>query len=160
MKTHLMKLGLILLSMACAHASKLPHKPYLPSDLALEMVAAAQKKAEELGIQISVAVVDDSGILVQFSRMDLARSVSPSVALKKAETAARVRVSTRTMMENNGKTPGSPYNNFPNSMILTGGLPISNGLDFIGGIGVSGGSGDQDELCAQAGITAIQPNLK
>lgn len=160
MKTNLLKLSLILLSMVSIHASTLPYKPYLPSGLAQEMVAAAQRKAEELGIQISVAVVDDSGILVQFSRMDLARSVSPSVALKKAETAARVRVSTRAMMENNGKTPGSPYNNFPNSMVLTGGLPISDGLDFIGGIGVSGGSGDQDELCAQAGITAIQSSLQ
>ena len=160
MFNHFKKCCIAILSIIIVNASTLPHKPYLPAELAQEMVVAAQKKAQEIGIKISVAVVDDSGDLVHFSRMDLARSVSPSVALKKAETAARVRVSTRAMMENNGKTPGSPYNNFPNAMILTGGLPITDGSDFIGGIGVSGGSGDQDELCAQAGIAAIQSNLQ
>ena len=62
-------------------------------------------------------------------------------------------------MENNGKTPGSPYNNFQNSMMLTGGLPINYSNSVIGGIGVSGGSGDQDEECAQAGLDAIADEL-
>ena len=124
------------------------------------MAVAAQKEAEGLGIQVSIAVVDDHGELIHFSKMNTARSISPDVAIKKAQTAARVRVSTRQMMENNGKTPGSPYNNFPNSMILTGGLPISDGAHVIGGIGVSGGSGDQDELCGKAAITAVLPQLE
>ena len=93
---------LILLSTSVL-AGNLPHKYYLPQALAEKMAYAAFSKAEELGIKISVAIVDDTGELSYFSKMDQARSVSTEVSVKKGETAARIQVPTRKMMENNKK---------------------------------------------------------
>jgi len=52
-----LKLGLILLSITIVHASTLPHKPYLSTDLAQTMVIAAQKKAEDLCSKFGIATI-------------------------------------------------------------------------------------------------------
>lgn len=59
-------------------------------------------------------------------------------------------------MKINVETPGYPFNNFPNAILLPGGLPIKIlGSEFIGGIGISGATSDEDEVCAQAGLNSI-----
>lgn len=131
-------------------------KRTLKEQVADKIEKAAIEKAKELGIKISIAIVDESGTLQRFSRMDGARNISAHVAIKKAQTAATTQMSTRTVMERNAKTPGYPYNNFPNAILLPGGLPImtSDG-ECIGGVGISGATSDEDEICVQAALNAI-----
>ena len=128
-------------------------KRTLKEQVAGKIEKTAIEKAKELGIKISIAIVDESGTLQRFTRMDGARSISTRVAIKKAQTAATTQMSTRAVMERNAKTPGYPYNNFPNVILLPGGLPVmtSDG-ECIGGVGISGGTGDQDESCVEAGL--------
>jgi uncharacterized protein GlcG (DUF336 family) len=120
-------------------------------------VAAAVAHAERLGIRINAAVVDAGGTLAAFLRMPGAFVHSVDIAIDKAYTAAGFGFPTsrwRAIVE------GDPLlhmglNQRPRLVMFGGGLPLKDGEALIGGIGVSGGSAEQDEACAQAGLEAI-----
>jgi len=127
-----------------------------------DIALGALKKAKELGLKVSIAVVDDRGTLVVFHKMDGAFPVSPDFALTKAYTSATLRLPTGGMSQY--AIPGKPYyglNSLASGVFTTiaGGVPILDGKKVIGGIGV-GGSHDvaQDVECAESGLKAYNNN--
>ena len=114
---------------------------------------------------MNIAVVDDGANLVAFERMDGAYLGSIQVAQHKAATSANFPFSTRQFSELAFGKEGKPgivpgIANFPGIVTFAGGLPIMTANKVqIGGIGVSGGTSDQDEQCAQAGIDAVKSEL-
>ena len=126
------------------------------------MMTAAQEKAEEIGVDMDIAIVDDGGNLLMFSRMDGARITSIDIAISKAFTAGGARKSTRDYGE--VAAAGKPVfgihtSNGGRFMIFAGGLPIMVENHCVGGIGCSSGSPEQDESVAQAGIDALLQTL-
>jgi uncharacterized protein GlcG (DUF336 family) len=141
-------------------------KPVLGLELAKKMTAGCEAKAKQQGWKMNIAVVDDGANLVSFARMDGAFLGSVQVAQSKAMTSAKFPFSTRMFGElafgkegKPGMVPGIA--NFPGIVTFAGGLPIMTGSKAqIGAIGVSGGTSDQDEQCAQAGLDAVADDLK
>ncbi|MEY8688720.1 MAG: heme-binding protein [Leptothrix sp. (in: b-proteobacteria)] len=118
---------------------------------------AAVAHAEALGIRINVAVTDAAGVLAGFLRMPGAFLHSIDIAIDKAYTAASFGFPTSQWPEilagDEVLRLGLPLR--PRLVIFGGGLPIHENGQRIGGIGVSGGSAEQDEDCARAGLAAL-----
>ncbi|HJS39237.1 MAG TPA: heme-binding protein [Burkholderiales bacterium] len=102
---------------------------------------------------VAVAVVDNHGFLVYFERMENTQTASMDIAVGKARTAATYRRTTRVFMEAINKGPATAT--LPNVMASPGGVPIFADGKVIGGVGVSGVTGDQDEQCAKAGLAGM-----
>ena len=118
---------------------------------------AAVAKAEALGIRINVAVTDASGTLMAFLRMPGAFLHSIDIAIDKAYTAASFGFPTSAWGAAlaNDELLRAGLNARPRLVLFGGGLPVVEGGERIGGIGVSGGSAEQDEVCAAAGLAAL-----
>ena len=118
---------------------------------------AAVAHAEALGIRINVAVTDASGILTAFLRMPHAFLHSIDIAIDKAYTAASFGFPTsqwpQVLAGDEALKLGLPLR--PRLVVFGGGLPIAANGTRLGGIGVSGGSAEQDEACARAGLKAL-----
>jgi glc operon protein GlcG len=96
-------------------------------------------------------VVDNHGYLVYFERMDNTQTASMDIAVGKAKAAATYRRPTRAFADVINK--GGPATaTLPGVFASPGGLPIMVDGKVIGGVGVSGVTGDQDEQCAKAGL--------
>ena len=134
--------------------------------MADQMANACLAMAVEKGWRMNVAVMDSGADLVVFKRMDGAFLGSVDIAIGKARTSANFPFSTRRMAELAHGKDGAPgpipgIANVPGLATFAGGLPIKNVAgEHIGGIGVSGASAGDDELCAQAGIDAVAGMLK
>ena len=120
------------------------------------MVAAAIRKSEEIGVLETVCVVDDGGFPLALERMDGARF-----------TAAGHKRSTHLFnrMPDGPALPGNEAFGIQWSFegkfaIFVGGFPIVVDDEVIGGIGLSGGNGDQDTQCGVAGLQALQELLR
>lgn len=130
---------------------------------ARRIVAGATAKATAMGLKVNVAVVDDGGHMIAFERMDGARPASGYTATTKAITAATFRAPTGPVPA--GTTAPDPLLNLSlqNAAMasggkittLLGGLPVVIDDQVIAGVGVGGGSGEQDVLVARAGIDAF-----
>jgi uncharacterized protein GlcG (DUF336 family) len=133
-------------------------------DLALALIDAAKAKAKEIGVPMVIAVVDTGGNLSALQRMDQALLVSLDIAVNKAYSAVAVKVPTHELAK--VAQPGQPLFGIHNAdrgriVIFGGGFPLSQGNEIIGGIGVSGGSVEQDMLCAEAALKylSVKPKL-
>ena len=129
----------------------------ITAEAAAAALQAAVAHAASLGLRINVAVTDTSGVLAGFLRMPGAFLHSVEIAIDKAYTAASFGFPTSQWMSvlagDDALRIGLPLR--PRLVIFGGGLPIVEGGALIGGIGVSGGSAEQDEACAHAGIAAL-----
>lgn len=156
MRCALLAIGLVLaLGDAGTAQPQLPTKRVLTLEAARRMTAAAEAEARKNIWAVSIAVLDDSGHLILFERMDGAKLVATDIAIRKARTAVYFQGETRGLEEEvtkGGRTALLPIEGF---MPLEGGIPISVGGQMVGAIGVSGMSGAQDAQCAQAGIAAL-----
>ncbi|MFZ7101271.1 MAG: GlcG/HbpS family heme-binding protein [Peptococcaceae bacterium] len=121
------------------------------------LVQGALVKARQLGINISVAVVCSGGHLLHFQRMDKAKIFSIDLAVKKAYTAAITQVDTHKWEEWAKSRDLFGIESDSRLILFAGGLKVTEDNDVIGGIGVSGGTPEQDRSCCQAGITALYP---
>ncbi len=132
-------------------------KPSITAELANEMIQAAAKKATEIGVPMVIAVVDESGILKAFQRMDGAALLSVEIAQNKAYTAVSFGMSTDAWFDFIKNDP--PLNtgivHTPRLVVFGGGYPILVEGKVIGGIGCSGGHYTQDMECAKAGLAAV-----
>jgi uncharacterized protein GlcG (DUF336 family) len=122
------------------------------------IIAAAEKRAEEIGQPENIAVVDDGGNLVAHVRMDGAWRGSVDISINKAWTARAFDIETKALAEQS--QPGEPFyginaSNGGRVMIFAGGIPLQRNGRIIGGIGVSGGDGEQDQTVAEAGASAL-----
>ena len=118
---------------------------------------AAVAHAATLGIRINVALTDGAGVLAGFLRMPSAFLHSVDIAIDKAYTAASFGFPTSQWMSILAQDEGLRIGlaERPRLVVFGGGLPIREGGVLIGGIGVSGGSAEQDEQCAYAGLAAL-----
>jgi uncharacterized protein GlcG (DUF336 family) len=126
---------------------------------ARKVIAAAEKKAEEIRQPMNIAVADGGGNLVAHVRMDEAWLGSIDIAIKKAFTSRAFNISTRDLAEHSqsgGQFFGIHASNGGRIMIFAGGVPLQRGGKVVGAIGVSGGSGEQDHAVAEAGARAFE----
>ena len=125
---------------------------------ARRIIAAAEKKAEEIGQPMNIAVADVGGNLVAHVRMDNAWMGSIDISIKKAWTARAFDIATKDLAEHSqsdGQFFGIHASNNGKVMIFAGGIPLKQNGKVVGAIGVSGGSGEQDHTVAEAGATAL-----
>jgi uncharacterized protein GlcG (DUF336 family) len=118
-----------------------------------KMMAACIAEAEKNDWRVTIAIVDDAGLMLALDRMDGAPGISASVAAGKAQTSALTRQPTRYWEERIKERPA--FLTFPGGLPLQGALPIMHEGDCIGAIGVSGVQSSQDEQIAQAGVAAL-----
>lgn len=125
---------------------------------ARRIIAAAEKKAEEIGQPMNIAVVDAGGNLVAHVRMDNAWLGSVDISINKAWTSRAFDIETKALAEHSqsgGQFFGIHASNHGRVMIFAGGIPLKRDGKVVGGLGVSGGSGEQDHAVAEAGSAAI-----
>jgi uncharacterized protein GlcG (DUF336 family) len=125
---------------------------------ARRIIAAAEQKAQEIGQPMNIAVVDAGGNLVAHVRMDKAWMGSVDISIKKAWTSRAFDISTKELAElsqSGDQFFGIHASNGGKVMIFAGGIPLKRGDEVVGGIGVSGGLGKQDQAVAEAGAAAF-----
>src|SRR3954469_3244852 len=125
---------------------------------ARRVIAAAEKKAAEIGQPMNIAVADEGGNLVAHIRMDDAWIGSIDISQKKAFTSRAFDISTKdlaTHSQSGGQFFGIHASNDGKIMIFAGGIPLKKNGKVVGAIGVSGGSGEQDHAVAEAGAAAF-----
>jgi uncharacterized protein GlcG (DUF336 family) len=130
------------------------------AELARAMIDAAERKAAEMGHPFVIAVVDDSGVLKAFSRMDGAALLSVQIAQDKAYTAAGFGLATDAWHDFVKDDPPLAMGAAPGIdrlVVFGGGYPVKAGDAVIGAIGVSGGHYSQDMEVAKAGLAAVPP---
>jgi uncharacterized protein GlcG (DUF336 family) len=128
------------------------------AELARAMIDAAERKAAEMGHPFVIAVVDDSGVLKAFSRMDGAALLSVQIAQDKAYTAAGFGLATDAWHDFVKDDPPLAMGAAPGIdrlVVFGGGYPVKVGDAVIGAIGVSGGHYSQDMEVAKAGLAAV-----
>jgi uncharacterized protein GlcG (DUF336 family) len=126
-------------------------------DQARKAVAGAVADARKQNLPMAIAIVDTAGQLVAFERMDNTQTASTMIAQDKAVSAAMLRRSTKVLQD--GLAQGGANLRFlalRYAVPIEGGLPIIVDGKIIGGIGVSGGSSDQDGVVAKAGLDAMK----
>jgi uncharacterized protein GlcG (DUF336 family) len=122
------------------------------------VVEAARAKAEEIGVPMNIAVVDEGNNLSAFARMDGAWLGSIDIAQNKAYTARAFDMSTKDLAplcQPNQPLFGINASNQGRLIIFAGGIPLQSGERIVGAIGVSGGSVEQDHEVAEAGVAAF-----
>ncbi len=159
---------LVAASFPALSASALDRLPTL--NLATAQVMAEGCLAHQVATKyqpINVVIVDNGGNTILVNRQDGACKACEAIATNKARTAALFNNTTRDFEKKaygemkdgvGADLPGIAL--VPGLVAFPGGLPIVVDGVPIGGIGVSGASGDEDELCAQAGIDAAADLLK
>jgi uncharacterized protein GlcG (DUF336 family) len=127
-------------------------------DEADRVVEGARAKAVELGIALSIAVVDEGGHLVALKRMDGAGFPTVEIARDKALTAAGFGADTALLAQSVGQMPA-----FTSGIQIAGGwlrfagggVALRREGRLLGGIGISGSSAEQDHECGQAGLARL-----
>lgn len=125
---------------------------------ARRIIAAAEKKAEQIGQPMNIAVADAGGNLISHVRMDGAWLGSIDISIKKAYTSRAFDISTKDLAKHSqsGKQFfGIHASNDGKIMVFAGGVPLKKNGQVVGAIGVSGGSGTQDHAVAEAGAKAL-----
>jgi glc operon protein GlcG len=148
------------------HAFALDKMPQISLEVAKMLAAGCEAKAKEQNWKMNISVVDKGANEIFFEKMDGAFLGSREIALHKAQTSANFPFPTRVIEQlsygkdlKGGTVPGLAL--VPGIIAFAGGLPIMTADSaHIGGIGVSGGTADQDETCAQAGLDAGKEALK
>jgi uncharacterized protein GlcG (DUF336 family) len=128
-------------------------------DDARRIIAAAERKAKELKQPMNIAVADAGGNLVAHVRMDEAWIGSIDISIKKAFTARAFDTSTKELAkysQSGGQFFGIHASNDGRVMIFAGGVPLTRAGKVVGAVGVSGGSGEQDQAVAEAGANGFE----
>src|SRR5438477_10728426 len=126
---------------------------------ARRVIAAAEKKAQDIGQPMNIAVVDEGGNLVAHVRMDRAWIGSVDISINKAWTARAFDIATKDLAaqsQSGDQFFGIHVSNGGRVMIFAGGVPLRRAGKVVGGVGVSGGSGEQDHAVAEAGAKAFE----
>ena len=119
------------------------------------LIKGAELKAAEIGVPMCIAVSDESGHLIAFTRMDGGKLTSSTIAQDKAFTAAGAKRTTESYGA--ASQPGMPAYGINSAiggrlLVVAGGIPVVVEGEVVGAVGVSSGTPAQDTECAQAGI--------
>ncbi|WP_330555569.1 GlcG/HbpS family heme-binding protein [Burkholderia multivorans] len=128
-------------------------------EAARALIAVAQAEATKINKPMTVAVVDTSGFIVAVDRMDGARPLTPSIATAKAYTAGVMQRPSK-MLKQWAETQPAFFNQVATMghqpiVATDGGVPIKKDDVLLGGIGVSGGTGEEDQQVCEAALTAM-----
>lgn len=131
----------------------------MPLDTALQASSAARDKAKELGIAVTVSVVDASGRLVLTLRGDGTGYFTTETSRAKASAAAAFGKPTQDIAELQKSNPAfwSAVPSLSKGELLptAGAAPLKQNGKIIGAIGIGGGTPDHDHQCAMAGAAAV-----
>jgi uncharacterized protein GlcG (DUF336 family) len=133
-------------------------KQCLDIDDARRLLEGARRRSDEIGVPMCIAVVDESGVLIAFERMDGGKVSSVSIAIDKAWTAACARK--ETSFYGDESNPGSPAwrikgTNDGRFNVIGGGVPLTSDGEIVGGIGISSGTAEQDMDVAHAAVASF-----
>jgi uncharacterized protein GlcG (DUF336 family) len=126
---------------------------------ARRVIAAAEKKAAEIGQPMNIAVADEGGNLIAHVRMDGAWLGSIDISIKKAWTSRAFDMPTQDLgkMAQAGKPLfGINSTNHDKVVIFAGGMPVKLGEAVIGAVGASGGTVEQDQQVVEAAVAAFE----
>jgi len=138
-------------------ATYLPYGETIKLDQARKAADAALADSTKRGWPMCIAVVSPSGDLVYFVKMDDCQYASIAIAQHKAKAAATFRRATVNFERLLGRGPFFSYLATLDGVIASrGGNPIVVNGKIIGAIGVSGGTGSQDDVISQAGVAAVK----
>jgi uncharacterized protein GlcG (DUF336 family) len=133
---------------------------------ARHMISAAIRKASEIGVQETVCIVDEGGYPLALERMNGGRITGPQIAWNKAFTASGHKRSTHLFNQapNGPALPGNEAFGIQLSFegrfaVFVGGFPIVVDGEVVGGVGLSGGNGQQDTQCGLAALEALRQLL-
>jgi uncharacterized protein GlcG (DUF336 family) len=134
-------------------------------DLAEECIRRVKLKAAAMGIELSIAVVNETGKLIAYVRMgDHPAGFGEKLAIAKAKTAAAYRRTTLDCLQRFGEYPANNYiitmsAMYPGEFCVTpGGVPILTDGRLVGAIGVSGSTPENDHQCAQEIVESLVLN--
>lgn len=148
-----------LLQPSFVQAQDMPTQKVLPLELSTQAAMAAIKKCHDDGFKVSVAIVDQSGLLKVQLKADGAGPHTLDSSRRKAYTANSLRDSTHKYAQLVVQKPElqSLARLNENILLLGGGFPIKIGGDVVGGIGVGGAPGiEYDEVCASAALKVLK----
>jgi uncharacterized protein GlcG (DUF336 family) len=128
-------------------------RPCLTSADTAKIISACKAEAAKNKWNVSIAVLDEGGFLLEFHRMEGAPPISAEVAIGKAHTAAMTKRPSKFFEDRVKERPA--FANFPAGILIQGGLPILHKGECVGAIGVSGVQSHEDEQVAQAGVDAV-----
>jgi glc operon protein GlcG len=129
-------------------------KPCLTQTDAKLMMTACLAEAEKNGWEVTIAIVDDAGVLLNLERMDGAPAISAMVAPDKAKASALTKHPTKFLEDLVKERPA--FANFPAGSLIQGAVPVIYEGECVGAIGVSGVQSGQDEQITRAGLTALK----
>jgi|KBSMisStaDraftv2_1062788.scaffolds.fasta_scaffold203627_2 glc operon protein GlcG len=134
----------------------IPYGISIGLERAKQAMTAAEAEAKKRNWKMNIAVVDTNGELVHFSRMEGAQIASVNISIGKARTSARTRRESRLFY--NAFETGHSYvaTLDPGLVASPGGFPLVEGGKLIGGIGCSGGTGDQDAVICKVGAEIVK----
>ncbi|MEZ5930937.1 MAG: heme-binding protein [Alphaproteobacteria bacterium] len=134
----------------------------LSPELAADLAEATLEACRAADYQVAVAVVDRFGVLQVLLRDRYAGPHTPDTARRKAWTAVSFRTDTQSLVAATAAgTPQAAARDIEGALMLGGGVPVEASGTMVGGIGVSGApGGDEDDRCARAGIDAILDRLE
>jgi glc operon protein GlcG len=156
-----MVLAAAVVALLCAPAvlAQLPN-PYGSSitlDSARKAAAPAIAEAQKNNWRMAVAVVDISGDLVYFEKMDGTQAASVNIAVDKARSSARFKRPTKALQDALAAGgAGLRMLALEGAVPVDGGVPLIADGKIVGAIGVSGGTSDQDAQCAKAGADSVK----
>jgi uncharacterized protein GlcG (DUF336 family) len=122
------------------------------------LIAAGERKAQELGIPYNIAVVDAGGGLIAHVRMDGAWLGSIDISIHKAFTSRAFDMATQDLakMAQSGKPLfGINSTNHERIVIFAGGMPVKDGDTVVGAVGASGGTVEQDQQVVEAALAGL-----
>lgn len=162
MKTNRMQIIstlVLLLSATVSTQAQLPTKRVLTLTVAKKIAEAAEAEALRRGATVVIAVVDDSGYLLVFERLDDTQVASVEVGIAKARTAAIFRRPSK-VFEDQVRDGRVAALGLPGAAPLQGGIPIVLEGKVIGAIGVSGNTPQEDEDIAKVGAAALAAAIR
>jgi glc operon protein GlcG len=149
----------VALSCAVAALAQAPmsYGPTITADTAKKLAAPALAEAKKNNWTMAVAIVDPAGDLVYFEKMDDTQVGSTQIAIDKARSAARFKRPTKTFQD--GLAAGGAglrLLGLNGAVPVEGGIPLVQAGKIVGAIGCSGGTSEQDGMCATAGANALK----
>jgi len=133
-----------------------PYGPPITTEQARKAVSAALAEARANNWAMAAAVVDPGGILVYFEKIDDTQNASPRIAIDKAKSAALFKRSTKTFQDSVERGGiGIRVTKLRGAVPVEGGVPLVINGQIVGGLGISGGTAEQDGQCAKAATDAM-----
>jgi glc operon protein GlcG len=151
----------IVLAVSCAATAlaqaPMSYGPSITADAAKRLAVPAVAEAKKNNWLMAVAIVDPAGDLVYFEKMDDTQVGSTQIAIDKARSAARFKRATKTFQD--GLAAGGAglrLLGLNGAVPVEGGIPLVQNGKIVGAIGCSGGTSEQDGVCATAGANALK----